>query len=175
MDIIKTDNFEFALWLAELTLVLCDNLGVGWGGRWEGGSRGRGHMYTYGWSMLLYGRNQHNIVKQLLGWGTHVNPWLIHVNVWQKPLQYCKVISLQLIKIKKNKKEKKSILQLKSIKKKKTACKSHKQSLFYEKEKKKKQILFRIYYSKFYMEQSSFWGKLLSRIHEAVLFSQCYS
>ena len=33
------------------------------------------------------------------GWGTHVNPWLIRVNVWQKPLQYCKVISLQLIKI----------------------------------------------------------------------------
>ena len=31
-------------------------------------------------------------------WGTHVNPWLIHVNVWQKPLRYCKVISLQLIK-----------------------------------------------------------------------------
>ena len=25
--------------------------------------------------------------------------WLIHVNVWQNPLQYCKVISLQLIKI----------------------------------------------------------------------------
>ena len=45
--------------------------GMGWGGRCEGGSR----------------------------WGTHVNPWLIHVNVWQKPLQYCKVISLQLIKI----------------------------------------------------------------------------
>ena len=31
--------------------------------------------------------------------GTHVNPWLNYVNVWQKPLQYCKVISLQLIKI----------------------------------------------------------------------------
>ena len=30
------------------------------------------------------------------GWGTHVNTWLIHINVWQKPLQYCKVISLQL-------------------------------------------------------------------------------
>ena len=45
--------------------------GMGWGGRWEGGS----------------------------GWGTHVNPWPIHVNVWQKPPQYCKVISLQLIKI----------------------------------------------------------------------------
>ena len=33
------------------------------------------------------------------GWGTYVNPWLIHVNVWQKSLQYCTVISLQLIKI----------------------------------------------------------------------------
>ena len=22
-----------------------------------------------------------------MGWGTHVNPWLIHVNIWQKPLQ----------------------------------------------------------------------------------------
>ena len=32
-------------------------------------------------------------------WGIHVNPRLIHVDVWQKPLQYCKVISLQLIKI----------------------------------------------------------------------------
>ena len=45
--------------------------GMGWRGRREGGSE----------------------------WGTHVIPWLIHVNVWQKPLQYCKVISLQLIKI----------------------------------------------------------------------------
>ena len=24
------------------------------------------------------------------GWGTHVHPWLIQVNVWQKPLQYLK-------------------------------------------------------------------------------------
>ena len=45
-----------------------------------------------------------------LGWGIHVNPWLIHVNVWQKPLQYCKVISLQLIKIN-GKKKKKSLFQ----------------------------------------------------------------
>ena len=30
------------------------------------------------------------------GWGTHVNPWMIHISVWQKPLQFCKVISLQL-------------------------------------------------------------------------------
>ena len=28
--------------------------------------------------------------------GTPVHPWLIHVNVWQKPPQYYKVISLQL-------------------------------------------------------------------------------
>ena len=39
------------------------------------------------------------------GWGIHVNPWLINVNVWQKPLQYCKVISLQLIKINGKKKK----------------------------------------------------------------------
>ena len=35
----------------------------------------------------------------------HVNPFLIHFNVWQKPLQYCKVISLQLIKINGGKKK----------------------------------------------------------------------
>ena len=40
------------------------------------------------------------------GWGTHVKPWLIHVNVWQKSLKYCKVISLQLIKINEKKKKK---------------------------------------------------------------------
>ena len=51
--------------------------GIGWRGRWEGGS----------------------------GWGIHVTPWLIHVNVWQNPLQYCKVISLQLIKINEKKKK----------------------------------------------------------------------
>ena len=35
--------------------------GMGWGGRWKEGS----------------------------GWGTRVNPWLIHVSVGQKPLKYC--------------------------------------------------------------------------------------
>ena len=49
--------------------------GIGWRVRWEGGP----------------------------GWGIHVNPWLIHFNVWQKPLQCCKVISLQLINEKKKK------------------------------------------------------------------------
>ena len=33
------------------------------------------------------------------GWGTRVNPWLIHVNVCPKPLQYWKVVSLWRIKI----------------------------------------------------------------------------
>ena len=43
----------------------------------------------------------------------HQFPWLIHVNVWQKPLQYCKVISLQLNKIKnKNKSISSSVLNL---------------------------------------------------------------
>ena len=28
--------------------------------------------------------------------GTHVHLWLIYVDVWQKPPQYCKVIILQL-------------------------------------------------------------------------------
>ena len=43
------------------------------------------------------------------GWGTHVNPWLIHVIVWQKPLQYFNVISLQLIKINEKKKERECV------------------------------------------------------------------
>ena len=30
------------------------------------------------------------------GWGTCVHLWRIHVDVWQKPIQYCKIISLQL-------------------------------------------------------------------------------
>ena len=43
--------------------------GVGWDGRWvvvEGGiSGGRGHMYSCDWFTLIYGRNHHNVVKQL--------------------------------------------------------------------------------------------------------------
>ena len=40
-----------------------------------------------------------------MGWGIHVTPSLIHVNVWQNPLQCCEVTSLQLIKIKEKKKK----------------------------------------------------------------------
>ena len=39
--------------------------GVGWDGRWQGGSKGRIHVYTYGCFTLLYGRNQHKNVKLL--------------------------------------------------------------------------------------------------------------
>ena len=38
--------------------------GVGWGGRWEPSSKGRGYMYTYGSFMLRFDRKQH-FVKQL--------------------------------------------------------------------------------------------------------------
>jgi len=41
---------------------------VGWGRRWEGGSRRKRHVYLS----------------------------LIHVDVWQKPTKYCKAIILQL-------------------------------------------------------------------------------
>ena len=49
-----------------------------------------------------------------MGWGIHVNPWLIHVNVWQKPLQYCKVINLRLITI--NGKKIKLLIKKKALK-----------------------------------------------------------
>ena len=42
-------QWEFAVWLRKLKQGLCyQPRGVGWGGRWEGGSKGRGYMYTYG-------------------------------------------------------------------------------------------------------------------------------
>ena len=59
-------QWKSAVWHRELKSgALWKPRGVGWGGRWEGSSRGRGHMYTYGWFMLLYSRNQYNIIKQL--------------------------------------------------------------------------------------------------------------
>ena len=39
--------------------------GVGWGGRWEGHSRGRGHMDTYGWFMLSFDRKQNSLNNYL--------------------------------------------------------------------------------------------------------------
>ena len=49
--------------------VLCDNL-EGWGGEGDG--------------------------RWVQDGGTHVYLWPIHVDVWQKPSQYCKVIIFQL-------------------------------------------------------------------------------
>ena len=37
------------VWLRGLKQGLYQPRGVGWGGRWEGVSKGRGYMYTYGW------------------------------------------------------------------------------------------------------------------------------
>ena len=38
---------------------------VGWGERWEGDSRVKRHTYSYRWFMLIHGREQYCIVKQL--------------------------------------------------------------------------------------------------------------
>ena len=38
---------------------------VGLGGRRKGSSGGRRHVYTYGWLLLMYGRDQHSIVEQV--------------------------------------------------------------------------------------------------------------
>jgi len=56
---------EFAVCLRKLKQGLYQPRGVGWGGRWGGGSEGRGYMYTYGWLMLRFDRKQQNSVKQL--------------------------------------------------------------------------------------------------------------
>ena len=78
-------GYLFYIWLyvcfnvtSQLSLPLLPSLkpsalwqtwGVGWGGRWEGGSRGGGHMHTYGWFMS---------------------------DAWQKTARYYKAITLQL-------------------------------------------------------------------------------
>ena len=71
----KTYTLPYVKWVASgnllsdtasLNLVLCDNQeGLDGGGRWEGGLRERGLVYTYGWFMLMYGIDKYNIVKQL--------------------------------------------------------------------------------------------------------------
>ena len=48
---------------------------------------------TSAWAWCT-GKTQRNRVERKLeggsGWGIHVNPWLIHANVWQKPLNIVK-------------------------------------------------------------------------------------
>ena len=68
ITICKIDSeWEFAVWLKELKPGLCQHLE-----RWDGVGGGRQREGTY---MYL---------------------WLIHVDVWQKSMQYCKAIILQL-------------------------------------------------------------------------------
>ena len=58
-------QWESAVWCRELkSSALWQPREAGCGRRWEGGSRGRGHAGTYGWFMLMYGSDQHNIVTQ---------------------------------------------------------------------------------------------------------------
>ena len=66
------DQSKFDAWSRALRAgALGQPRGMGWGGKWKG----------------------------VQDEGTHVHPWLVHVNVWQKPPQYCKVTSLKLISI----------------------------------------------------------------------------
>ena len=62
-----TSSFDAATIFFFLILTVLKNVfqprDVGWGGEWEGGSRGSGHMYTYGWFTFSYDRNQ--TIKQL--------------------------------------------------------------------------------------------------------------
>ena len=70
ITICKIDSqWEFAVCLRELKQGLCNNLGGGMG-------------------RDLGGRFKNE--------GTYVYLWLIHVDVWQKPIQCCKAIILQL-------------------------------------------------------------------------------
>ena len=45
------------------TGALYKHRGMGWGGRWEGGSKARRYMFTCGW--FRFDRKQQNSVKQL--------------------------------------------------------------------------------------------------------------
>jgi len=70
ITICKIDSqWEFAVCLRELKQGLCNHLGGGMG-------RDLGGRFKNG--------------------GTYVYLWLIHVDVWQKPIQCCKAIILQL-------------------------------------------------------------------------------
>ena len=68
-EIYNPRQWELAVGLRKLIPGLCDNQ-EGWSG--VGGGKG---------------------VQEE---GTYVYLWLIHVDVWQKPTQYCKAIILQL-------------------------------------------------------------------------------
>ena len=57
---------ELAVWLRKLKQGLFyQPRGVRWGGRREGGSKGKGYMYANGRFMLRFDRKQQNSIKQL--------------------------------------------------------------------------------------------------------------
>ena len=60
ITISKIDSLrKFAVWCREFKSgALRQPRGVGRGGRWDRGSGGRGHMYTYGRFILIYDRTQ---------------------------------------------------------------------------------------------------------------------
>ena len=78
---------------------LLDSVGDGEGGViWENGIEVRiiscmkrvaspGSMHDTGCLGMVWGGRR----EEGSGWGTHVYPWRIHFNIWQKPIQYCKV------------------------------------------------------------------------------------
>ena len=57
------------------------------------------------------GQNEEGDGRSVSGGRGHMDLWLIHVNIWQKPTQYCKAIILHLKKIK-LKKENEEVIHL---------------------------------------------------------------
>ena len=94
ITICKTDGLrEFSGWLRKLTQgPLYQPRGVGWGGRWEGGSKGRRYLYTCGWFMLRSDRKQQKQKTKTTN------------NKQQKTTKFCKGIILQRKNKLKNKK-----------------------------------------------------------------------
>ena len=60
----KASEWEVALYQGAQPGALWQPRGMGGGRGWERSSRWRAYVHTYSW-FTLYGRNQHNIIKQL--------------------------------------------------------------------------------------------------------------
>ena len=67
ITVCKTDRqWEFSVCLRKLKQRLCITLeGWRWGGGWEGVSKGRGYMYTYGRFRLRFDGKQQNSIEKL--------------------------------------------------------------------------------------------------------------
>ena len=69
------------------TEALYQHRGVGWGGRWEGGSKGREYVYTYGRFMLRFDRKHQKSIKQL-SCNKKINKILPQTSVNYKEINY---------------------------------------------------------------------------------------